>query len=225
MRLLMVEDDKDLCSATKLQLCKEGYEVDAAYDGDEGLYYMLEGSYDLILLDRLLPKIDGISLLNHARKKGLLTPVLMLTALGDIGNRVEGLDSGADDYLTKPFDMRELLARVRALTRRPAQITKRSELRYCDLLLDFSALYLEGNKGRCTLSKKEADILNLLIKNEGGTVSRSQLFSHAWGIDTEVEESILDTYVHFIRRRLDAVSSTMRIRTVRGVGYRLEEET
>lgn len=224
MRILMVEDDKDLCSATRLQLCKEGYEVDIAHDGDEGLYYVLEGSYDLILLDRLLPKIDGIRLLGLARKNGIETPVLLLTALGEIGDRVEGLDAGADDYLTKPFDIRELLARIRALTRRPVQLTDHSEIRYRDLMLDLSALYLEGNKGRCTLSKKEADVLHFLMKNEGGTVQRGLLFSHAWGPDTEVEEAILDSYAHFIRRRLDAVSRSVRLRTVRGIGYRLEEE-
>lgn len=224
MRILMVEDDKDLCSATRLQLYKEGYEVDVAHDGDEGLYYMLEGSYDIILLDRLLPKMDGIRLLGLTRKNGVTTPVLLLTALGEIGDRVDGLDAGADDYLTKPFDVRELLARVRALTRRPAQITDHSEIRFAGLMLDLSSLYLEGDKGRCTLSKKEADVLYSLMMQEGGTVSRSTLFSHAWGPDTEVEEAILDSYAHFIRRRLSAVSHSVRLKTVRGIGYRLEEE-
>ncbi len=144
--------------------------------------------------------------------------------IGDIGNRVEGLDAGADDYLVKPFDIRELLARIRALIRRPAQIADSKEIRWHDLMLDLPSLYLEGNKGRCTLSKKEADVLHFLMKSDGETVQRSLLFSYAWGLGSEVEEAILDSYAHFIRRRLDAVSSNVRLRTVRGIGYRLEEE-
>lgn len=222
MRLLMIEDDKDLLEATAMQLRQEGYFVDTAADGEMGLYYLREGSYDLVLLDRMLPGMDGVSLLRAVRGEGDTTPVLMLTALGRVGDRVDGLDAGADDYLTKPFDMRELLARVRALARRPGQFVAKEELRFGDLLLDLSALLLEGGKGRCTLSKKEAELLATMMKNEGKTQTRAALFAHVWGPDADVEEASLDSYAHFVRRRLAAVSARVQLVTVRGVGYRLE---
>lgn len=224
MRILMVEDDMDLCRATALHLKKEGYDVDIANDGEEGLYYMTHGSYDLVLLDRMLPCLDGVDLLKKARKQGLSSPVLMLTALDGIRDRVSGLDAGADDYLSKPFDYRELFARIRALSRRPHDITGSSELSFADLLLDTSSLYLQGKKGRCGLSKKECDLLALFIQSGEKTLSRSNLFARIWGADAEVEEASLDSYIHFIRRRLRAVSSSVSLITVRGVGYRLEEQ-
>lgn len=225
MRILMVEDDKDLCDAVTKHLNNEGYETDCAHDGEEGLYYLSEGVYDLILLDRMIPHIDGIQLLKRARSRGVTTPVLLLTAMGEIGDRVQGLDAGADDYLTKPFDTRELLARVRALSRRPSQLSDSSELHFGDLMMDTADLYLEGKKGRCTLSKKEAELLASLMKSQGKTLSRSTLFAHAWGPDAEVEEASLDSYAHFIRRRLNAVSKCVKLVTVRGVGYKLEDLT
>lgn len=223
MRILMIEDDRELSEVTVMQLEQAGYEVDACYDGDEGLYFMVGGMYDLVLLDRMLPGLDGLALLQAARKKGITTPVLLLTALGRVGDRVDGLDAGADDYLTKPFDIRELLARVRALVRRPGEILAREEVRYGDLLLDLQALTLEGSRARCTLSKKEGEFLGTLMKSTGGTLSRLALFGRVWGPDAEVEESSLDSYAHFVRRRLAAVSSRVRLVTVRGVGYRLED--
>lgn len=223
MRILMIEDDRQLSDATALQLRHDGYEVDTCYDGDEGLYYFLEGQYDLVLLDRMLPGIEGMSLLKQARAKGKTTPVLMLTALGLVGDRVDGLESGADDYLVKPFDYRELNARIRALIRRPAIIENRDEARFGDLLLDLSALTLEGEKARCTLSKKEAEFLGMLMKNNGATVARGKLFGRVWGPDTDAEESGIDSYAHFIRRRLKHVSNRVQLTTVRGIGYRLED--
>lgn len=222
MRILVVEDDKNLNDATVAQLQHEGFEVDAAYNGDEGLYYITEGSYDLVLLDRMLPGMDGVSVLKAARGRGISTPVLLLTALGQIGDKVDGLDAGADDYLVKPFDVRELLARVRALVRRPSQMVA-AELTYQDLLLDTTALMLQGELGRCTLSKKETELLAYLIKNAEQTLGRAALFSHVWGPDADVEEASLDSYAHFVRRRLAAVSQRVCLATVRGVGYRLEE--
>ena len=224
MRILLVEDDKNLNDATALLLRQEGYSVDAAYDGDDGLYYLTEGSYDLVVLDRMLPGTDGISLLRQSRSMGLATPVLLLTALGQINDKVDGLDAGADDYLVKPFDVRELLARVRALVRRPSPSITNCALRFADLTLDTGDLLLEGNKGRCTLSKKEGELLAALIKNGGQTLSRSVLFARVWGPDADVEDASLDSYAHFIRRRLAAVSRSTKLLTVRGIGYRLEEQ-
>lgn len=224
MRILMIEDDPDLCEAVRLHLQKAGYETDIAGDGEMGLYYLKEGSYDLVLLDRMLPKTEGIQLLKTLRGLGNATPVLLLTALGSTNDKVEGLDAGADDYLAKPFAMRELLARVRALTRRPAKIAPATEIRFGPLMLDFSSLYLEGEKGRCSLSKKEAELLRFFMQHSGTTLSRTTLFAYVWGADAEVEEASLDSYAHFVRRRLSAVSRSVRLVTVRGVGYRLEEE-
>ncbi len=222
MRILMIEDDRELCDAVAMQLRQAGYAVDMSHDGEEGLYFMRQNAYDLVLLDRMLPLLDGLSVLRGARKAGIATPVLLLTALGRVGDRVDGLDAGADDYLTKPFDMRELLARVRALARRPGEIQTREELRFGDLLLDLSALTLEGEKARCTLSKKEGELLGVLMKSEGQTLSRVVLFGRVWGPDAGVEDANLDSYAHFVRRRLAAVSSRVKLVTVRGVGYRLE---
>lgn len=223
MRILMIEDDLALCDATAMQLRREGWEVDVCHDGEEGLFYLKEGLYDLILLDRMLPGLDGIGVLKGARAQGLTTPVLLLTALGRVGDRVDGLDAGADDYLVKPFDIRELLARVRALARRPGEIQARQEERFGDLLLDLSALTLEGARARCTLSKKEGELLGVLMKSGGQTLSRGVLFGRVWGPDAGVEEASLDSYAHFVRRRLAAVSQRVKLVTVRGVGYRLED--
>lgn len=223
MHILMIEDDVQLSEATAMQLAQEGYEVQVCADGEEGLYYLQHGVYDLVLLDRMLPSMDGVTLLQRARQAGLTTPVLMLTALNRVGDKVDGLDAGADDYLGKPFDIRELKARVRALVRRPAGINAREEVRYGDILLDLSALTLEGGKARCTLSKKEGELLGLLIKAEGQTLPRAKLFNAVWGADADVEEAGLDSYAHFIRRRLASVSSRVTLVTVRGVGYRLED--
>ncbi len=222
MRILMVEDDKDLCAAVLQQLRSNGYEADACHDGEDGLYYLEQGIYDVCLLDRMLPGLDGLSLLYSARAKGIATPVLMLTAMGRIGDRVDGLDAGADDYLTKPFDMRELLARVRALARRPGTSEPDGMKQYGDITVDTAQLVLNGPKGQCTLSKKEAELLAVLMANGGQTVARPTLLGKVWGPDAEVEEAILDSYIHFVRRRLRTVGAEVAVLTVRGLGYRLE---
>lgn len=223
MRILMIEDDKALSDATAAQLRAEGWTVDVCHDGEDGLYCLEEGVYDLVLLDRMMPGMDGVAVLEHARNAGVTAPVLLLTALGQVGDKVTGLEAGADDYLVKPFDIRELKARVRALARRPSAMRLRQEVRFADLLLDLSALTLEGAKARCTLSKKEGEFLGVLMKSGGQTLSRQVLFGRVWGMEADVEEASLDSYAHFIRRRLSAVSRRARLVTVRGVGYRLED--
>ncbi len=223
MRILMIEDDRDLCGAVAHELKSAGYETDVCSDGEDGLYYLCQGIYDLCLLDRMLPGLDGLSLLYRARAKGICTPVLMLTAMGRIGDRVDGLDAGADDYLTKPFDMRELLARVRALARRPAVPETGGEKRYGALVLDTRELRLTGPKASCTLSKKESELLYALMAGGGQTIPRSTLFGKVWGPDCEAEEAILDSYIHFVRRRIKTVGGGASIVTVRGIGYRMEE--
>ena len=217
MRILLVEDDEALCAAVAPLLEQEGYRVDVCRDGDDALYYMRQRMFGLCILDRMLPGRDGLSVLRAARD----TPVLMTTALGLVGDRVDGLDAGADDYLVKPFDVRELLARVRALARRPAPVAVSGRPCCGDLTLDMGTLVLTGDKEQCTLSKKEAELLAALMENAGQTLSRSFLFGRVWGPGADVEEASLDSYVHFIRRRLRAVSSRVTVDTVRGVGYRL----
>lgn len=225
MRILVIEDDVDLCSALDIHLTKDGYDVDYAYTGDDGLHFALQNAYDLIILDRMLPELDGLSLLLQVRKKGIKIPVLMLTALDGIGDRVEGLDAGADDYLAKPFAPQELLARIRALARRPALLEAPQNISLGDLELDYSLNALNGPSGSCTLSKKETELLALLFRSPNQTLARELLFVRIWGPDAPVEDGNLDNYIHFLRRRLRSVQSAVQIVTVRGVGYRLEVES
>lgn len=223
MRILMVEDDKELCVALSICFQAAGYDTEFVYTGEDGLQYGLQNAYDLIILDRLLPKTDGLSIVAQLRQHGITTPVLMLTALDGIQDRVQGLDAGADDYLTKPFATDELLARIRAIARRPGTLEDGSNLLSCgDLQLDRNSLTLYGPGGICTLSKKELAFFELFFRFAGQTLSREMLLSRIWGAYAPVEDGNLDNYIYFLRRRLAAVNSCVKIITVRGVGYRLE---
>lgn len=223
MRILLVEDDVKLCEAVAFALHEEGYEVDVCHDGDDGLRWAREGAHDLILLDRMLPAMDGIAVLRRLRADGISTPVLLVTALGNIGQRVEGLDAGADDYLVKPFAVEELLARVRAMCRRPRRWESSDVTEYGDVIFDAAKKSLRGASGDCTLSKREAALLEILLKNPRQTLPRAVLLTRVWGPDAGVEDGNLDNYIHFLRRRLRSAGSRIVIQTVRGVGYRLEE--
>lgn len=223
MRILMIEDDDKLCDAVCFQLERKGFTVDVCHDGDDGLRWIRERVHDLILLDRMLPIMDGITVLKKARAEGISTPVLLITALGDVFQRVEGLDAGADDYLVKPFAMEELLARIRAMSRRPHQWEGAKPLEFGDISYEGTEKCLHGVKGDCSLSKREGDLLEMLLKNPNQTLPRTVLLSRVWGPDAGVEEGNLDNYIHFLRRRLKAAGSTLQIKTVRGVGYRLED--
>ena len=220
MRILMIDDDRDLCEAVRAALAADGILVDLCHDGGDAMFYIRQNIYDAIVLDRMLPGCDGLTLLQQARGAGVSTPVLMLTALGRIGDRVDGLDAGADDYLAKPFDMRELAARLRALLRRPAPQAD-GPLRAGPLELDRSQLLLSGPSGQVELSKKECELLEVLMRNEGKLLARPVLLGRVWGADAEVEDSSLDSYIYFVRRRLTAAGAG-RVTTVRGVGYRFE---
>ena len=223
MRILMVEDDEDLCGAVDIHLKKEGHIVDYAHTGDDGLHFALQNAYDLILLDRMLPELDGVGVVSRLRKAGLTTPVLMITALDGISDRVDGLDAGADDYLAKPFATEELLARIRALSRRPAQWESTRRLARGDLELDAELCTLRGPQSSCSLSRREGQLLELFLRNAGQTMTRELLLSRVWGPDAPVEDGNLDNYIHFLRRRLASTGSTVKVVTVRGVGYRLED--
>lgn len=219
----MIEDDLDLCEAVGATLTGLGHELDVCNSGQDGLDTARAGAYDCILLDRMLPELDGLSLLRELRGGGSATPVLFVTALDGIGDRVDGLDAGADDYLVKPFAMEELLARIRALARRPAQWEATQKLRLGDVEFDPAVAYLTGPRGSCTLSKREAQLLEFLLKNAGQVLPRALLLSRVWGPYAPVEDGNLDNYIHFLRRRLRAVGSGLAIATIRSVGYRLDE--
>ena len=222
MRILMVEDDQALCAAVDIHLRQQGYTVDSAHTGEDGLHFALQNAYDLILMDRMLPELDGLEAVRTLRSRGFSTPVLMLTALDGVPDRVDGLDAGADDYLAKPFAAEELLARIRALSRRPRQWESTSRLSAGDLELDTELAALRGPAGACSLSRREKQLLELFLRNAGQTLTRELLLSRVWGPDAPVEDGNLDNYIHFLRRRLRTVGSAVRLATVRSVGYRLE---
>lgn len=223
MRILLIEDDEDLCHSLGLQLKNAGYTVDICTDGEDASYYTAQNIHDLILLDRMLPHVDGLTILRKLREAGNHTPVILLTALGELADKVTGLDAGADDYLVKPFAFEELLARIRCINRRPASWQERTSLTFGDLTYYPDNNRLSGTIGSCTLSKKEGDLLEFFLNNTGQTLPRATILSKVWGVDAEIEEGNLDNYIHFIRRRLKSTSSLVSIKTIRGIGYRLEE--
>lgn len=222
MRTLLIEDETALGQALQDTLTAAGYQVDWCRDGESGLDALCGGSYDLVLLDRMLPALDGLSLLRQARKEGIHTPVLILTALDGVGDRVEGLDAGADDYLPKPFATQELLARVRALSRRPREWESGSLLARGDVTLNPVNRLLTGPSGAHTLSQRESALLELFLRNPGVILSRERILLHVWGPDSEVEDGNIDNYIHLVRRRLRLVGSAMAVVTHRGAGYGLE---
>lgn len=223
MNILMIEDDKELCAAVSFRLEQEGFSVTACHDGEEGLYYMQESPFDLVILDRMLPHMNGIEVLKEARTRQIRTPVLMLTALGELDDRLTGLNGGADDYMVKPFAFEELLARIRCLLRRPAvyQDSVKS-LSLGDVSFVPETRTLSSHEKTCTLSSREGELMEVFLRNPGQTLPRQLLLSRVWGLEADVEDGNLDNYIHFLRRRLKTVESTLQIRTVRGVGYQLE---
>lgn len=223
MRILLVEDDRALADSLAFQLEKEGYSTDTCQDGEEALYYIEQHIHDLILLDRMLPVISGTEVLRRMRREKNQTPVILITALGELSDRITGLDLGADDYLVKPFDFGELTARIRSIARRPRQMAFGEALCVGDIICRVEENTLLGPGGQCSMSRRECALLEIFLRNPGQTLSRTLLLDRVWGIDTDVEDGNLDNYIHFLRRRLKNVESMLRIRTLRGVGYRLEE--
>lgn len=222
MRILMVEDDVKLCETVCYQLEREGYTVDVCNDGDDGLRWIRQQAHELILLDRMLPTMSGTSVLERMRADGITTPVLIVTALDTVANRVEGLEAGADDYLVKPFAMEELIARIRAMGRRPRQWEGTARFKVGDVSYDADQRILSGRTAECALSHREGDLLETFLRNPRQTMPRNVLLSRVWGPDAPVEDGNLDNYVYFLRRRLGQVGSCLELKTVRGVGYRLE---
>lgn len=222
MRVLLVEDDAELCKLMGFWLEQKEYEADICQDSQEALGYLEMQVYHVVILDRMLPGMDGIELLRRMRKQGITTPVIMVTALGTVEDKITGLDAGADDYLVKPFAPEELFARIRALERRPVQMELNRQIAFCDVVLNLSNRVLAKGEKKVELSKKEMDLLEFLIRNKGQTLTRELLLNRVWGVDSAVEDGNLDNYIYFLRRRLKQVGSQVNIKTVRFVGYFLE---
>ena len=223
MRVLLVEDHIDLSNNICLALNQAGYQTDQCYTGSEGLYYAANQIYDVIVLDRMLPEMDGMSLLSALRKKGVLTPVILATALDGLHDRIDGLDAGADDYIVKPYDVEELMARIRAVTRRPGALKISPKLNFAGITFDPEQHEVSYQATTVTLSKKESALFEYFMRNINQTLPRLLILSYVWGSDSEVEEGNLDNYVYFLRRRLKSLGAPVKLTTVHGVGYRLEE--
>ena len=223
MRVLIVEDEVRLASSLQDLLDLNGYTSDIAHDGEAGLESALTGIYDVILLDVMLPKLDGFTVLRRLRGEGVATPVLMLTARSEVSDRVEGLDCGADYYLTKPFEPRELLACLRALARRQPELRDPEAPAWGDLTLDQRLFSLSCGERSVRLSRKEYDLMELLLRNGGRIVTKETLLVKVWGYETDAEDNNVEVYISFLRKKLTHLRSRVRIKTVRMVGYCLED--
>ena len=223
MRILVADDEKDLVAALEELLKHERYTVDAVYDGKSAYEFASTGNYDCIILDIMMPDIDGLEVLRRLRAAGIKTPILLLTAKSDPADRILGLDRGADDYLPKPFVVGELLARIRALTRRTS-ILETPELTFGDLLLDRVAFKLVCGDRSEHLGNKEFQIMEALIRRQGSPTSVEYLMDHIWGYDASVEPGVVWTYMTYLRRKLESLHSNVRIGMRRGFGYVLEEK-
>ena len=221
MRLLIVEDEQGMAEGLRALLEKQGYVTDLAFDGDSGLDNGLTGLYDLIILDIMLPKRDGLSVLEELRRGGIETPVMMLTARSSVADRIQGLDHGADDYLTKPFDTGEFLARVRALTRRNG-VPLEEEPSFGDIRLDRRKLELCRGNERLRLGPKEFQVMECLLLNKNQIIPRALLCEKVWGLLSEAEYNNVEVYISFLRKKLRALHSNVQILSIRNAGYHLE---
>ena len=222
MHILLIEDEAKVASFIRRGLEAEHYSVDIASDGEAGLIQVFDQDYDLIILDVMLPKRDGLSVLQEMRRHKLRVPVLMLTARDTVADKVEGLDRGADDYLTKPFAFEELLARIRALLRRGSQ-TQAAVLTLADLRLDPVSREITRAGKRIELTAKEFALLEFFLHQPGRVLSRVVIAQHVWGVDFDTFTNVIDVYVNYVRKKIDADFNPKLIHTVRGVGYVLKE--
>ena len=221
MRVLVVDDDRRLCNIVRRGLVEEAYAVDVAYDGEEGEYMAEVSPYDLIILDIMMPKKDGIQVCEELRAKRINTPILMLTARDTVDDRVRGLDAGADDYMVKPFSFNELLARARALMRRES-MTKSPELKVGDLVLNTQTREVRRGDRTIELTTKEYVILEYFMRHPNAVVTRTMLEEHAWDYDFDSVSNLVDVYIRRLRRKLDDDERESLLQTVRGAGYRLK---
>ncbi len=221
MRLLLAEDERSLSRALCAILTKNNYTVDAAYDGEEALDYLAVGEYDGIILDIMMPKLDGLSVLKKIRSQGSLVPVLLLTAKSEIDDKVDGLDAGANDYLTKPFAAKELLARLRAMLRVQHQAPE-NRLTFGNITLDLGTYELSSASGSCKLAGKEFQMFEMLISNPKHLISTEHFMDKIWGYDSDAELSVVWVYISNLRKKLTALNADIRIKATRGSGYSLE---
>ena len=222
MRLLLAEDEKSLSRAVKTILEKNNYTVDAVYDGQEALHYLENGDYDGVILDVMMPKLDGISVLKKMREKKNMTPVIMLTAKAEIDDRVLGLDSGANDYLTKPFASKELLARIRAMTRSSITQTD-SKLAVGNITLDSATYELASPTGSFRLANKEFQMMEMLMRSPKTLISTERFMERIWGYDSDAEINVVWVYISYLRKKLSAIGANIQIKATRNAGYSLEE--
>lgn len=223
MRVLIVEDEKDLAAIIRQGLEEEGYVVDVAHDGEEGLYMAESYPIDVMVLDVMLPVMDGLTVLSNLRKKGVHTPVILLTARDALLDKIKGLDTGADDYLTKPFVFEELLARIRSLIRRKAMV-KEAVIRIADLEIDTASHQVKRAGKQISLSAKEYSLLEFLAYRKGAVVSRTDIIEHIYNEDADMDSNVVDVYINYLRNKIDKEFSGKLIHTVRGAGYILKEE-
>lgn len=222
MRILIIEDDRKIVDMIARLLRAEGYAVDIARDGVEGEELALVNDNDAIILDLMLPRQDGWTTCDKLRKAGVLTPILMLTALGDVDDRISGLDKGADDYLTKPFHTGELLARIRSLVRRPS-VVRTSAVEQFGVRLDLGAHKAWRNEQEIVLTAKEFSLLELFVMNPGKVLSRESITEHLWDMNFDPRSNVIESFVKFLRQKIDRPFPTPLIHTVRGAGYRFSD--
>ena len=223
MRLLLAEDEISLSKALTVILSKNNFSVDAVYDGMDAVDYLMKGDYDCAILDVMMPKLNGFEVLKHIRKNGITIPVMMLTAKSQIDDKVEGLDLGANDYLTKPFESRELLARLRAITRTYTN-TADNELKYGNVSLNRATCELTGPLGSIKLAAKEYQMMEYLMSNPGMLISTERFFDRIWGIDFDGDISIVWTNLSYLRKKLQTIGADVRIKASRNQGYSLETD-
>ena len=224
MRLLFAEDERSLARAVSAILVKNHYAVDVVYDGESALDYLETGNYDGAILDVMMPKLDGFEVLRRMRARGDRTPVLLLTARSEIDDRVAGLDSGANDYLTKPFDMKELLARIRAMTR-DLSVQPDKTLRFASVMLDCAGYDLSGPGGSVKLAGKEFQMMEMLMRSPRQLISTETFMDHIWGYESETELNVVWVYISMLRKKLRAIDADIEIKAQRGTGYYLEGKT
>ena len=224
MKILIIEDEYSLADAIAETLRKEKFQVKIITNGEDGENEALTNIYDLILLDVMLPKKNGFEILTNLRKEKIDTPVIMLTAKSEISNKLNGLENGADDYITKPFHMRELIARVKVILKRKINIKDTNVLEYSDLKLDLVTCKMCVNDTEIAINGKELDLLEILLVNKNRIVNREILANRIWGYNSDAEYNNVEVYVSFLRKKLKLLKSKVKIKAVRGIGYKLEEE-
>lgn len=223
MRILLAEDEASLSKALKVILERNNYSVDQVYDGEEALSFLSADNYDCLILDLMMPKVDGITVLKTMRKEGNMLPVIILTAKSEVDDKVLGLDSGANDYLTKPFNSRELLARIRAITRSKENNEGDSILKMGNTILMRDTFILKTDSAETRLQSKEFQILELLMQNKNKLISTERLMEKIWGFDSEAEINVVWVYISNLRKKLASLNSNVEIKATRNAGYTLEE--